>query len=446
MDQRTAPPHPRPVALHAAACALDLDRYLRWRRDRDGDPFLLAIPHYGETLFTGSADGAEELFRLPPGLSTPPLPNPIEPLVGANSLILLSGDRHRRERRLMMPAFHGDRMREYGRIAVDAARGEMDHWVPGVPIRVRECARAITLGVIVRAVFGVTDPGRRDEYTRAVTGFLSAYGLPLVLAPVLRRPLRGRGPWAKFVAQRTRFDALLVAEIQSRRERDGAGRCDLLGLLTAARYEDGTGIDGADLVEELRTLLVAGHETTATAVTWALCHLHREPRVRARLLAELDDLGRDPGPDELDAAPYLGAICQEVLRLHPSVPVVLRRLTGPGAVRGVSLEAGDTAGVALSLLHSDPRVFPDPARFDPNRFLGRRYSPHEYAPFGGGNRRCVGAAFAGYEMRMVLGTIMTQARLRMPDRDRRRPPPAAVPHDIATGPRRPVVLDYLGPR
>ncbi|TQF69076.1 cytochrome P450 [Rhodococcus spelaei] len=445
MDQRTAPPHPRPVALHAAVGALDLDRYLRWRRDRDGDPFRLAIPSFGETLFTGTADGAEELFRLSPGLSTPPLPNPIDPLVGANSLILLAGDRHRRERRLMLPALHGNRMREYGQIAVDAAREEMNGWVPGVPIRVRECARAVTLTVIVRAVFGVTDRTRRDEYARVVTGFLASYGLPLVLAPALRRPLRGRGLWSRFVAQRSRFDALLAEEVRGRRERGGTGG-DILTMLMDARYEDGTGIDSADLVEELRTLLVAGHETTATSVTWALCHLHREPRVRARLLAELDAARPDPAPGDLAALPYLGAVCQEVLRLHPAVPVVLRRMTGPAVLRGVRLDAGDTAGVALGLLHSDTSVFPDPGRFDPDRFLGRHHSPYEYAPFGGGHRRCVGAAFAEYEMRIVLGTIMSEARLRMPDRDRRRPPPVAVPHDIATGPRRPVVLDYLGPR
>ncbi|GAB0107377.1 hypothetical protein JMUB6875_63710 [Nocardia sp. JMUB6875] len=211
--------------------------------------------------------------------------------------------------------------------------------------------------------------------------------------------------------------------------------------MLSTRYEDGSAITATDLREQLRTLLVAGHETTATALVWALYRLHREPAVLERLLGELSSAGTDPDPAELMKLPYLDAVCQETLRLHPPVPIVLRRLTGDFTLRGAPLAAGDTMGISVHLLHTDPAVWPEPRRFRPERFLERRYGPFEFAPFGGGHRRCVGAALADYELRIVLATVLTSVRLRLAPRFAHGPTPLSVPHTITVGPRTAITFD-----
>ncbi|PXX65668.1 cytochrome P450 [Nocardia tenerifensis] len=445
-----APRAPRLVVLHALAAGLDFDRYFRWRRTREGDPFFVRFPGFGSALFTGTVEGAREIFRAPPDALEPPRPNPIEPLVGTAALILAAGERHRRDRALLAPAFHGARIRAYGTIIRDSVLREMSGaepggraWRPGVRIDSRAAARAITLRVILAAVFGVDSYERRAEYTWAVGEFLTAFSGPLMLMPSLRHGMFGAAPWDRFVAARARLDRLILDDIARRRTIVGDQATDILGMLLSTRYDDGTAITDDELCEQLRTLLVAGHETTATSLVWALFHLHREPGTLARLRAELRAAGPEADPAELARLPYLDAVCHETLRLHPAVPIVLRRLTTPYPVRGVALAAGDTMGVAVPLLHTDPRVWPQPERFRPERFLERRYGPFEFAPFGGGHRRCVGAALADYELRIALATIVNRVRLRLPPRYANGRAPMSVPHNIATGPHRPIPFDVV---
>ncbi|WP_433523685.1 cytochrome P450 [Nocardia pseudovaccinii] len=446
----STPRAPRMVVAHALAAGIDFERYFRWRREREGDPFYVRFPGFGAALFTGTADGAREFFRAPTDLLEPPLPNPIEPLVGSASLILAAGERHRRDRALLAPAFHGARIRAYGELIRESTIAEISGstgesrpaWTPGTRIDSRAAARAITLRVILEAVFGVDSRERRAEYTAAIAEFLTAYSGPLMLVPALRRGLFGRAPWDRFVAARERLDELILTDI-ARRRAVGTGGADILGLLLATSYDDGTSITDDDLCDQLRTLLVAGHETTATGLVWALFHLHREPEALQRLRAELDAAGPDASPLELAGLPFLDAVCQETLRLHPAVPIVLRRLTAPFALRGVELAAGDTMGIALPLLHSDPAVWTDPQLFRPERFIERKYRPYEFAPFGGGHRRCVGASLADYELRLVLATILGRRRLRLPPRYARGRVPLSVPHNIATGPHRSIPFDVV---
>lgn len=452
MDVGTAEPGtdvpraPRLIVLHALAAGIDFERYFRWRRAREGDPFFVRFPGFGSGLFTGTAAGARELFRAPVDALEPPQPNPIEPLVGTASLILASGERHRRDRALLAPAFHGARIRAYGEIIRDSVLQEIDGgtgqaWRSGVRIDSRAVARAITLRVILEAVFGVDSHERRAEYTRAVGEFLNAFSGPLMLVPLLRHGLFGQAPWDRFVAARARLDRLILDDIAHRRTAIGRLSTDILGMLLSTRYDDGTALTDDDLCEQLRTLLVAGHETTATTLVWALFHLHREPATLATLRAELRAAGPGIGPVELAGLPYLDAVCQETLRLHPAVPIVVRRLTAPFTLRGVTLAAGDTMGVAVPLLHSDPRVWSDARRFQPERFVERKYGPFEFAPFGGGHRRCVGAALADYELRIALATIVSRVRLRLAPRYANGRAPMSVPHNIATGPHRPILFD-----
>ncbi|MGW4324262.1 cytochrome P450 [Nocardia sp. NPDC004573] len=435
---------PRSTALHAVAAGIDFDRYFRWRRAREGDPFYVRFPGFGAALFTGTAIGAREMFRSPVEFSEPPRPNPIEPMVGAASLILASGERHRRDRALLAPAFHSARIREYGALIREATLREMagesgQAWVAGARVDARAAARALTLRVIATAVFGVRDQGRQAEYTAAVTDFITAFSGPLLLVPALRHGLRGHGPWDRFRAARDRLDRLIRADIARKREHVLAEPADVLDVLLSAYRDDADD----ELCEQIRTLLVAGHETTATTLVWALFRLHRAPEALARLRRELHDAGQHASPAELAALPYLDAVCQETLRLHPPVPIVLRRLTEPFALRGVALAPGDTMGIAVPLLHSDPEVWSDPLRFDPGRFVDRRYRPFEFAPFGGGHRRCVGAALADYELRIALATILGRVRLRPAPRYARGSIPRSVPHNIATGPHRPISFDVI---
>ncbi|MET8872322.1 cytochrome P450 [Nocardia sp. NPDC004604] len=465
MEQADAPPEtaldgaystpraPRMVLAHALAAGIDFERYFRWRRGHEGDPFYVRFPGFGAVLFTGTAIGAREIFRAPIELLEPPRPNPIEPLVGAASLILAAGERHRRDRALLVPAFHSARIRAYGELIRDSVMAEMSGstgesrpaWRPGSRIDSRAAARAITLRVILEAVFGVDSQQRRAEYTAAVAEFLTAFSGPLMLVPALRHGVFGHAPWDRFRAARERLDELILTDIACRRAvADGrAVRTDILDMLLTTSYADGTAISDAELCEQLRTLLVAGHETTATTLVWALFHVHREPAALDRLRAELRAAGPDATPLELAGLPYLDAVCQETLRLHPAVPIVLRRLTAPFALRGVALAAGETMGVAVPLLHSDPAVWSDPEQFRPERFLDRKYRPFEFAPFGGGHRRCVGASLADYELRIVLATVLGRVRLRLTPRYARGRAPLSVPHNIATGPHRSIPFEVV---
>ncbi|MET9489092.1 cytochrome P450 [Nocardia sp. NPDC006630] len=443
---------PRLVLLHALAAGADLERYFRRRVERHGDPFLMRFPSFGSVVFTGTPEGARELFRAPVELLAPPLPNPIEPMVGPASLILARGERHRQERAVLVPAFHRNRINAYGTVIRDTARAELAGartgraWRAGARIDARDAARAMTLRVILAAVFGIDEPELLTEYTSATTEFLTSFGTPLFAVPALRRTVFGLSGWERFLAARDRLDGLIDTEVARRRAMDSGGAVagqDLLGMLLDARYEDGSAMTDADLREQLRTLLVAGHETTATVLVWALYRLHRSPETLARLRAELAAAGPDLDPIEVAKLPYLDAVCQETLRLHPPVPIVLRRLTGDFVFRGTALVAGDTMGLSVQLLHTDPEVWSEPQRFHPERFLERRYGPFEFAPFGGGHRRCVGASLADFELRIVLATVLGAVRLRLSPRFARGRVPWTVPHNIATGPHAAITFETL---
>jgi cytochrome P450 len=432
---------PWPMLGHAVAAGVDFERYFRWRRGRDGDPFLVRFPGFGGAVFTGTAVGAAEFFRAPVELLRPPLPNPIEPLVGPASLILARDERHRRDRAVLAPAFHRSRIAHYANIIRDSTWAELDGsgagpaWRPGTRVDARVAARAITLRVILELLFGSGSRSRRAEYTAATVRFLNSFSGPLMLLPALRHSAFGYAPWDRFRTARDRLDALISAEIAERRTGAAASSADVLSMLLTARHDDGSAISDADLRDQLRTLLVAGHETTATSLVWALYRLHRNPGTLARLRAELADAGPDCDPADLARLPYLDAVCQETLRLHPPVPIVLRRLTGALTFRGIGLHAQDTMGIAVPLLHSDPAVWTDPSRFRPERFLERRYGPAEFAPYGGGHRRCLGSTLADYELRITLATVLLHAKLALTRHYSRGRIPLSVPHNIATGPR-----------
>ncbi|GAB3445779.1 cytochrome P450 [Actinophytocola sediminis] len=433
------------AALNTATAPFDPEGYLRRRRLRGGDPVIVSPPGgSGRMVITGDPEGARELFSGPVDAFEVARPNMVEPLLGPGSLIMVDGDRHRRERRLLTPMFHGERMRAYGTVMREATLDQIGGWRPGQVVDTQKLGHAITLRVIVRAIFGVDDDTRGDRFAAATTRLFAGYTAMLTM-PAYRQTVGRLGPVTRLRRRLAEFDALLRAEIDHRHAQGLTGREDILSLLLSTRYDDGSTLAGTELLDELRTMVVAGHETTATSLGWALYHLYREPGLARRVIDEVAALGARPAPAELAELPLLGAVCQETLRLHPVVPMIARQLVTDWRFLGVHLVPGDTAAVATSLLHHNPDVWDEPFAFRPDRFVDRKPRPHEYAPFGGGHRRCVGAAFGEYELRVVLGTLVSAARFSMSDRDRFRPTPRARPRSITLGPDRALTLTYDGP-
>ena len=413
--------------------ATDPEGFFEDARARRGDPFVVRMPKVGEVLVTGHPDGAREVFSAPPDLFEPLKENPVEPLLGRHSLILLAGERHRRERKLMNPPFHGERMRAYGEIIQARALEEASAWKPGERVVLQRAVRRITLDVILRAVLGVEEEARAAVLRSAVSEMLNAYTGPLLVLPALRREVKV-GPWDRFVRARDQVCALFTEEIAARRTSGTGGREDILSMLMDARYDDGSALTDGELTDELRTLIVGGHDTTTTALVWAFLHLHRSPRALEKLRAEL--AGELPAPQILAELPYLGAVASEALRMHPVVPIVPRRALRAFTLRGQPVSAGQSVAVSTTLLHTNPEVWSEPSRFLPERFVDKKYSPFEYAPFGGGVRRCIGAAFGAYQMKIVLGTILSARRFRLYEGTL----PERVLMNITMGPARSVVL------
>jgi cytochrome P450 family 110 len=270
--------------VHALAAWRDSEAYFR-SRARSGKPFGMAIPSLGYVLFATRSDHVREFLAVPAATFTPPMPNPIAPVVGEGSIILLHGERHRQERARFLPALHGVRIRRYADVMAQAARDEIADWRPGAVVDARDAAQSITLQIIIRAVFGVEDKDRCDDYVRVVKAMMRAYIAPFMFLPSLRRAPFGLGPWPRFLRLRAELDAMLADQITRRRRTGTDGYDDVLSVLLS---DDQNGSRSDDYVQQqLRTLLVSGHETTATTLAWALYHIHRNDGVRSRLLEEL---------------------------------------------------------------------------------------------------------------------------------------------------------------
>ena len=407
-EPKALPKPPAFILLQAMKASANPAEFFKRCQENQGDPFCIQLPGAGDIYLTTSAQGAEEIFKASPTIFEPVLPNPVEPLLGPGSLILLGGPRHKKERKLLTPPFQGERMRAYGDIIQTVVGEEWDAFEPGTKINVQDTTQSMTLKVIIRAIFGIESPERIDLFQHAIEDTTKRYTPALSLSPALRKDFAGLGPWKKFRTSYAKFDDLLKEEIEQRRSDEYENRADILSLLLALRYDDGTAIPDTELRDQLRTMLVAGHETAATGLTWALFYIHRNPELLASLQSELREAGTNPTPEQLVKLPLLGGACSEALRIHPVVPIVLRRLKENMTLRGCEIPKGASVGVALTQLHHDPEVWSEPAEFKPDRFVGKRFTAFQYAPFGGGARRCLGAAFATYEMKIILGTILSR--------------------------------------
>ena len=336
-------------------------------------------------------------------------------------MLLATGDHHKRLRKLMSPPFHGARMRAYGRIMVGAARRAFAGVEPGGRFIVQHKTQAVSLEVIIRAVFGIESRAELEACEQAMVETMEAVHPAFLFAKALQREFFGVGPYAKFTRKRDAALALLDDQIAACRAAPD-GREDILAMLTQARDEEGEPLTDLEIRDQLVTLLIAGHETTAIALAWAFYWLHRHPEARARLLEELAELGAsvedDDGPERIARLPYLTAVCNETLRLNPIVPDIIRLLKGPLTLGDYTLPAGVAVSPAAALLHQREELYPEPTAWRPERFLDRKFSPFEFLPFGGGHRRCIGAAFALYEMKIVLAAVLSAASISSPPRGR----------------------------
>ncbi len=349
-------------------------------------------------------------------------------VVGEHSLLILDGERHLRERRLMLPPFHGERMRAYGEAMRDATSREIDRWPLDRAFPVHASAQAITLEVIMRTIFGVgpEDPQLaplRDALVRWTTLGTSRLGTAVLLLTPPERALDVRAlasrswgrilPWAPLVRAHAETTRLVHEVIAARRREGTTGRDDILSMLLDARDEAGEAMTDDQLHDEMLTLLVAGHETTATTLAWTLHHLLENPAWLRRVTAEVREVvgsGRVQ-PEQTERLVLLDAAIKETLRLTPIVPMVGRVLAKPATIGGVELPAGAAALASIYLVHRRADLWPDPHRFDPSRFVGKKVDSTIYFPFGGGVRRCLGMAFASYEMKIVLATVLSRVEL-----------------------------------
>ncbi|NMF82317.1 cytochrome P450 [Nodosilinea sp. P-1105] len=353
----------------------------------------------------------------------------LAPLVGQHSLLLQSGAHHRRQRQLLMPSFHGEALKAYAHLIVRLTQADIETWPLQRPFAVRPAMQRISMGVILEAVFGL-HAGERHQRLRHLLGqLLELVGTPLTASllffPALQRDIGVWSPGGQLRRLKTDIDQLLFAEISQRRSCPDPTRRDILSLLLEARDADGEGMGDQELRDELMTLLLAGHETTATAMTWALYWIHALPEIQGTLRQELD--ASEVGDDAIARSqlPFLNAVCKETLRIYPVAPLSFaRQVERPTELMGYPLEPGTVVMADLYSLHHRPDLYPNPSQFRPQRFLERSFSPYEFMPFGGGSRRCVGAALAQLEMALVISTILTTCRLapanRQPVRPQRR--------------------------
>jgi cytochrome P450 family 135 len=378
--------------------------FLQECREKHGDAFSLKFLGFERPMVMISDPVAikalytERSHGLPPGREVV-----LTPIVGPHSVLVIEGADHLAHRKVMLPPFHGERMRSYEPIVSEIVDSEIDSWPLGEEFAIHPRMQAMTLEVILRVVFGVAEGPRLEQLRVVLTRVLEETASPFTqLIGLAARRFGGRGPWAKFEAQLRDVDELLYAEIADHRKReDLEERDDILSLLMQARFEDGSEMDDEDLRDQLMTLLLAGHETTATALAWTFDLLLRHPRELAKLRESLE-----AGEDE-----YLRATISESLRLRPVVPLAGRRLAKPLETDDLSLPAGTDVTPAIWLAHTRADVYPEPFAFRPERFLDEAPDTYAWIPFGGGIRRCLGAAFAEFEMRIVLREVLTRCEL-----------------------------------
>ncbi|MBX3423232.1 MAG: cytochrome P450 [Pirellulaceae bacterium] len=379
-------------------------------RDQYGDPFLFHALN-GPVVVTGREELIREIYGQDPDIYDRFAEQTTVPLLGTGSIFAMAGSPHRRERRLLMPMFHGDRMRAYGTNMCQQAVEQAEAACRTGRVEILPLMTNISFGVIVQNIIGGTSGHDLQRLVQASRRVVESMHPLLFFSRRTHRSFFGLSPWDRFCSARDELYQHIDNIIASRRTAEAQSHDDILSLLCSATYEDGQPMSQQHIRDELMTFIFAGHETTALSLTWAMYHVHHHPEVLNQLQQELRQTGEEP--TQLVTAPYLKACIQETLRVHPIITETLRKLRQPMELGQFCVPAGYAVAPATVLAHYNPDVFEQPDQFRPQRFIDRSYSPFTYMPFGGGHRRCVGAAFASYEMAMVLGSLLKHFRFEL---------------------------------
>ncbi|MBW4690237.1 MAG: cytochrome P450 [Lyngbya sp. HA4199-MV5] len=409
----------QPSLLQTLALVAQPIEFLERCTQRYGDTFTTRVLGWQSppVVFTGNPAAIAQIFTAPADrFELGKVTHVFRPLTGDRSLMMLDGEPHQQQRQLLMPPLHGDRMRTYGQLICDLTRQVIADWSLHQPFSIRDTTSEISLRVILRVVFGMTPGSRYHQLKQLLHTLLESVTSPLYSSqfffPLLQQNLGSWSPWGAFLRQQQQIDELVYAEIRARRSQFDPSREDVLTLLLAARDEAGQGMTDEELRDQLMTLLLLGHETTASALSWAFYWVHQERSVLKRLRQELEPLGHDPNPDRLAQLPYLTAVCKESLRLYPIALISQpRKVKEPVEIGGYAFEPGTIVIPCIYLAHRRAQTYSNPDQFQPDRFLHQKFSPSEFLPFGGGSRSCIGAAFSLYEMKLVLGTILARYEL-----------------------------------
>jgi cytochrome P450 len=410
------PPGPRmPMTLQTLGLWSRPSAFIERCAARYGRRFTLRIIAQPPFVVLADPDEIKEVFQAPPDVLHPGAGARIlEPLLGRHSVILLDEEPHLEQRKLLLPAFHGERMQRLSGLMAELAEREVDSWPRGETLALHPRLQRLTLEIILRAVFGLERGAQLDELRGLLTEVLAFAENPLSMLPRPPRALTRYGPIARQDRLHARVDELIFELIEERR-RAGAGEQgdDILATLLGAAHEDGSPMSPAELRDELMTALVAGHETTASQLAWGFERLAREPAVLARLY---DELGMDGDSDEA----YMTATIQEILRHRPVLPHPEPRLTmRPVEIGGFPYPPGVVLVAYSHLVHHDPAIYPEPHAFRPERFIeregGQAPGTYTWIPFGGGRRRCLGASFALLEMKLVVRAVLERCELHPAD-------------------------------
>lgn len=386
------PTAPRPVQIILALTRPH--RNMRALRARYGDAFVVSAPVFGRTLIISNPAEIRQLFQTSTDIVENVEPN-LGRILGPGSMFALQGEAHRAQRKLLVPPFHGRRLAAFERIFEEETVREMASWPENSPFRVMPSTMRITLNAILRAVFGAE--GAEFDELRELLPDMVTVGSRIALLPIPKRDFGRWTPWARFRRMRREYDAIVNRLIdKANRDEQLSERNDVLAMMLQSRYEDGSAMTRGEVADQLLALLAAGHETTATTLAWTVERLRRHPGVLADLVDEVDAGGKD----------LREAVVIEVQRVRPVIDLVGRHVKQEFQLGRWTLPKGLNVLVNINLIHDDPEVFPNPRAFDPSRFLGTRPDLYQWIPFGGGTRRCIGAAFATMEMNVVLRTML----------------------------------------
>ncbi len=401
MTTVTLPPGPsNPRAVQGAYALIVAQRGMRQMRDRYGDAFTVNVPIFGRAVVVSDPAEVRQMFMTSRDVADN-LDRNLGRVLGPGSLFALAGEEHHRQRRLLIPPFHGRRLAAYEKIVEEETVRELASWPQGRAFPTLPSMMRITLNIILRAVFG--SEGAELAALRELLPRAIKLGSRLAVLPIPKVDLGWWSPWGRFWAMRREYDAI-VARLISKAQRDTSldERDDILALMLQSRYDDGSAMSRAEIADQLLTLLAAGHETTATTLAWAVERLRRHPTVLRALVEEADS-----GGSALREATIL-----EVQRTRPVIDLVGRQVKADSLQVGRwTLPKGYAVLVSIALIHDNESLFPNARTFDPHRFLGARPDLYQWIPFGGGTRRCLGAAFANMEMHVVLRTMLREVTL-----------------------------------